>query len=126
MKWNIIVCGYFCRLLIAFANSLEPDQGHHLVGPDLGQDCLLVFLKYFFENFNFEKIQQAIKKRTQHYFSGLRSKQRANNWAAVKPALSDHAKIDKTKLLKTKGSLMKVLSIAECSHGAFCNTFDLY
>ena len=32
-------------------------------------------------------------------------------------------KIDKTKILKTNGSLMKVESIAECSLGAFCNIF---
>ena len=44
----------------------------------------------------------------------------------VKPVLSDHSKMDKTKVLKTNGSLMKVESIAECSLGAFCNTFDLH
>ena len=44
----------------------------------------------------------------------------------VKPLLSGHAKIDKTKVLKTNGSLKKVESIAECSFGAFCNTFDLH
>ena len=33
----------------------------------------------------------------------------------VKPVLSGHSKIDKTKILMTKGSLMKVESIAECS-----------
>ena len=44
----------------------------------------------------------------------------------VKPVLSGHAKIDKTKVSKTNGSLMKVESIAECSLGAFCNTFDLH
>ena len=43
----------------------------------------------------------------------------------VKPVLSSHSKIDKTKVLKTNGSLMKVESIAECSLGAFSNTFDL-
>ena len=31
----------------------------------------------------------------------------------VKPVLSGHSKIDKTKVLKTNGSLMKVESIAE-------------
>ena len=31
-----------------------------------------------------------------------------------KPVLSGHSKIDKTKILKTNGSLMKVESIAEC------------
>ena len=38
--------------------------------------------------------------------------------------LSDHSKIDKTKVFKTNGSLMKIESIAKCSLGAFCNTFD--
>ena len=37
----------------------------------------------------------------------------------VIPALSGHSKIDKTKILKTNGSLMKIESIAECSP---CNT----
>ena len=49
---------------------------------------------------------------------------------AVKPVrvsiLSGHSKIDKTKVLKTNGSLMKVQSIAKCPLGAFCNTFDLH
>ena len=51
----------------------------------------------------------------------------------VKPVLSGHSKIDKTKVLKTNESSMKVESIAECSLvivecslGAFCNTFDLH
>ena len=39
--------------------------------------------------------------------------------------VSDHSKINKTDALKTAGSLTKVESIAECSLGAFCNTFDL-
>ena len=33
----------------------------------------------------------------------------------VKPVLSGHSKIDKTKVLKTNNSLMTVESIAECS-----------
>ena len=44
----------------------------------------------------------------------------------VNPVLSNHSKIDKTKVLKKKNSLMKDESIAECSLGAFCNTFDLH
>ena len=44
----------------------------------------------------------------------------------VKPVSSSHSKMDKTKVLKTNGSLMKVESIAECSKTAFCNTFDLH
>ena len=43
-----------------------------------------------------------------------------------KPVFSGHSKIDKIKVLKTNGSLMKVESIAECSLGAFCNSFDLH
>ena len=35
--------------------------------------------------------------------------------STVKPVLSGHSKIDKTKILMTNGSLMKVKSIAECS-----------
>ena len=34
--------------------------------------------------------------------------------STVKPVLSGHSKIDKTKVLMTNGSLMKVESIAEC------------
>ena len=44
----------------------------------------------------------------------------------VKPVLSGHLKLDKTNVLMENGSLMKVKSIAECSTGAFCNTFDLH
>ena len=44
----------------------------------------------------------------------------------VKLVLSGHSKTDKSNVLKTYGSLMNVESIAECSLGAFCNTFDLH
>ena len=44
----------------------------------------------------------------------------------VKPVLSVHSKIDNTKVLKTGGSLVQIESIAECSTGAFCSTFDLH
>ena len=42
-----------------------------------------------------------------------------------KPVLKGNSKIDTTTVLKTNGSLIKVESIAECSLGAFCNTFGL-
>ena len=32
--------GYFYRLLITFANSLDPDQARQNVGPDLDPNCL--------------------------------------------------------------------------------------
>ena len=38
----------------------------------------------------------------------------------VKRVFSGHSKIDKAKVLKTNGRLMKVVSIAECSLGTFC------
>ena len=44
----------------------------------------------------------------------------------VEPVLSGHSKMDKTNVLTTNGSLMKVKTIADCSLGAFCNTFDLH
>ena len=57
----------------------------------------------------------------------------AEDTSTVKPVLSCHLKFDKTKVLMTNGSLMKVKSIAECSkvlqnapRGAFCNNFDLH
>ena len=43
-----------------------------------------------------------------------------NRINTVRPVLSCHLKIDKTKILMTNDSLMKVESIAEC------NTFDLH
>ena len=41
----------------------------------------------------------------------------------VKPVLSGHSTIDKTKILKTNGSLMKVKIIAECSKGSILQYF---
>ena len=32
--------GDFCRLVITFANSLDPDQARQNVGPDLDPNCL--------------------------------------------------------------------------------------
>ena len=43
-----------------------------------------------------------------------------------KPSLKRPLKNRPNKVLKTNGSLMKVKSIAECSLGAFCNTFHLH
>ena len=41
----------------------------------------------------------------------------------VKPVLSGHSKIGKTKILLTNGSLMKVESIVECSHWSILQYF---
>ena len=45
--------------------------------------------------------------------------------STVKPVLSGHSKIDKTKILMTNGSLMKVESIAECSPWSILQCFWL-
>ena len=45
------------------------------------------------------------------------------NVNTVKPVLSGHSKIDKTKVLMANGSLMKVESIAECSKGSILQYF---
>ena len=49
-----------------------------------------------------------------------------SNLDIVKPVLSGHSKIGQTKVLKTDVSFMQVGRIAECSLGAFCNTYDLH
>ena len=37
---SLPACDYFCRLLITYANSLDPDQARRSVGPDLDPNCL--------------------------------------------------------------------------------------
>ena len=49
---------------------------------------------------------------------------RYNKIITVKLVLSGHSKIDKTKILMTNGSLMKVKSIAECSKGSILQYFQ--
>ena len=51
---SVLDGGDFCYLLIFFANSLDPN-----VRPDL--DPLIVFLKEFFENVDFEKVNKRQK-----------------------------------------------------------------
>ena len=53
--------GYFCSLLIAFANSLEPDQDQQNVGPDLDPNSLtllIVILKEFLKKLILKKKSQ--------------------------------------------------------------------
>ena len=70
--------------------------------------------------FLFPLFQLQIKNQTSCKYSKTHTKY------TVKPVLSDHSKIEKIKVLMVNCSLMKVESIAECSLGAFCNTFDLH
>ena len=51
---------------------------------------------------------------------------RVKGLVTVKPVLSSHSKIDKTRILFTNGSLMKVKVLQNAPLGAFCNTFDLH
>ena len=44
----------------------------------------------------------------------------------VKPVVSGHSKIDKTKILMINGSLMMVKVLLNAPLGAFCNTFNLH
>ena len=44
----------------------------------------------------------------------------------VKPVLSGHSKIDKTKILMTSGSLCRSKVLQNAPFGAFCNTSDLH
>ena len=37
---SFFASGDFCCMLITFANSLDPDQDRHSVGPDLDPNCL--------------------------------------------------------------------------------------
>ena len=67
-----LLLDYKCRLLITFANSLDPDQARQNVGPDLDPklfDTLMVFPKEFFKKVDFEKNQQTTKNM-QHYTVG--------------------------------------------------------
>ena len=37
---SFLANGDFCRLLLSFANNLEPDHDQQNVGPDLDPNCL--------------------------------------------------------------------------------------
>ena len=76
---SFLASGDLCHLLSTFANSLDPDQDRHNVGPDLDSNGLTrkVFLNKFFEKVNFEKKKSADdKKSIQNYpaFKGLMTK----------------------------------------------------
>ena len=66
-------------------------------------------------NFIFDFHSRSVRKIILFNTSGVISD---DNNTTVKPVLSSHSKIDKTKVLKTNYHLMQVESIAECSPGA--------
>ena len=58
-------------------------------------------------------------------------KQSSDHWCTnvlgtVKPVLNNHSKVDKTNIVMKNGRLMKVKSIAECSHWSILQYFDLH
>ena len=74
---SFLACDNFCRLLITFANSLDPDQDWQKVGPDLDPKYLTLIYswKKYFEKVNFEKKVN----RGQQKHEKLPSMQRAYN-----------------------------------------------
>ena len=71
---------------------------------DSMRECTLIFLGESSVKF----IYMWFTERVHRAFAGQTS-------TTEKPVLSGHSKIDKTKILMTNGSLMKVERIAECS-----------
>ena len=64
---SLLASGDFCRLLIIFANSLDPDQARQNVGPDLDPDCLTLWCyswKIFFEKVKLKKKIHSRQKKT--------------------------------------------------------------
>ena len=53
---------FYCRLLITFSNSLEPDQARQNVGPDLDPNCLTAVIP----GVVFEEVDFEINRRQKH------------------------------------------------------------
>ena len=54
-----------CRLLITFANSLDPDQDHQKVGPDLDPNCLCC--THFLKKLILKKMSADDKENMKNY-----------------------------------------------------------
>ena len=91
------------------SHSLDPDQDRHSVSLDLDPNLLAEVIS------RGQKLPLA-RKESNHSLTEV----------TIKHVLSGRSKLDKSKGLKTGGSLVQVNSIVECSSGAFCNSFDLY
>ena len=109
---------------MTYANSSEPDQARQCVRPDLDLnlfDTLMVFLKDIFSKK--KVIIQKKKSADDDKHASTHARMQGDIPVCiryildttVKPALSGHSKIDKTKMFMTNVSLMKVERIAECS-----------
>ena len=86
------------------------------MGPDLDPNhlTLMVFLKKKSKKVDFEKKNQQTTNK------------HAKRVNTVKPCVTVTLKKDRKLIFKTHYCLMQVKSIAECSLGALCNTFDLH
>ena len=76
LHWPVTT--FFCRLLITFASSLDPDQARQNVGPDLDPNCLILrwySLKDFFKKLILKKSadDKNAFKITQHANSHMTS-----------------------------------------------------
>ena len=60
-----------------FANSLDPDQARQNMGPDLEPNCLMVFLKEFFEK------KKKKKKKSTDYRKACKLTQHAKSWRGI-------------------------------------------
>ena len=82
--------GNFWRLLITFANSLDPGQARHAVGPDLAPNYLIVWwysLNNFLKKLILKKIsrqQKSMQNYTQHAKSLSCCLVRQEKWASMK------------------------------------------
>ena len=47
---SLSVSSNFCRLLITFVNSLDPDQDRQYVGPDLDSNCLTRRIHWYIQD----------------------------------------------------------------------------
>ena len=55
--YSFLAKGDFCHLLITFAKGFALDQDGQNVSPDLGPNCLIVFLNFFFIKLILKKSQ---------------------------------------------------------------------
>ena len=67
--------------------------------------------------------KKKLVKSSFHFFFATQGGGEQN---AVKPVLSGHSKRSPKLFFKADYRSMQVKSVAECSLGAFCNTFDLH
>ena len=117
-NWLIILFIYFLSNVSTLKNSNDIYVIRHIITKKIGIQfyCGMNFLNTFYK--------KALSEPW--LLAGVISTEISCVGYTVNPVLSGHSKKDKTNVLKTNGSLIKVKSIAECSLGAFCNTFDLH